>query len=255
MPDGSPTRSASAEVCGSAPVLALRFQRLLITPSAPASATLLTYDDQATFLAATGASDATGALPALGERDDAVTPGSSATTVGAVTFHATRWFMGAVSGVVGSDWTTRLPGVDIAISVGPGGSADDSIDISFVSAVYAAGFDFSEPSLGGAVQNGCYLPCVDSTFEVTLENGNTTVGSFQFNVVDDTAAFVGVWSSLPFTSLEVREIVGRDDNEYYGRVYTGNTPAVAEPAALALVPALAGLAAVGKPRRRTPRES
>jgi hypothetical protein len=224
------------------------------TAVSPAHAALLTYSDQATFLAATGATDATGPLPNLGLRDDTVTPGSSTTTVGSVTFHAARWAMGDDGFVIGGDWTTLLPGVDIAISDGPGGSPDESIDITFASAVYSAGFDFSEPSLDGIVQNGCYTACVDSTFEVTLKDGATTVGSFQFNAADDTAAFVGVWSDVAFTALEVREIVGTDDDEFYGRVYTGNTPAVPEPATLALlVPALAGLAHLGN--RRARRES
>jgi len=221
--------------------------------SAGAHAALLTYSDQATFLAATGATDATGPLPDLGLRDDGVVPGSSTTPVGSATFYAARWVMGA-DGVAGFDWTTLLPGHDIAISDSATGGADESLDVSFTSLVYSAGFDFSEPSLDGNVQDGCYATCVDSTFEVTLKNGAATVGSFQFNAADDTAAFVGVWSSVAFDKLEIREIVGTDDDEFYGRFFTGDVALAPEPAVLLLLgPGLAGLAAMGRARRRAGR--
>lgn len=202
----------------------------------PTQAAIMTFSDRATFLAATGATDATGPLPDLGTRDSSEIPNSSTTTVGTVTFFAPRWFMGTLGNpsVVGGDWTTLLPGNDIAISDGTGnnptGAGDDGIDVTFASPVFSAGFDFSESSLPGVVQDGCYTtPCVTSTFLVTLKNGSVTVGSFSFDAPDDVAAFVGVWSSVEFTHMEIRETTGTDDDEFYGHFYTGTTPAPPAP--------------------------
>jgi len=218
---------------------------LTVTSATSSAAAIITFSDRATFLAVTGASDATGALPNLGVRDDNVVAGTSSATVGSATYTAVRWFMGAAGfpAVVGLDWTTLLPGHDIAITQGVAGP-DDSLDISFASPVFSAGFDFSESGLDGFVQNGCYVSCVDSTFEVTLRNGAASIGSFLFNAPNDVAAFVGVWSAASFTKLEVRELVGSDDNEYYGRVYTGARPALDVPEASTLALFVFGLVGV-----------
>lgn len=74
---------------------------------------------------------------------------------------------------------------------------------------------------------GCNTtPCIDSTFTVTLFNGVTGVGSFDFNAPNDVAAFVGVASSSAFNRMTIREVAGSDDNEYYGHFYTSDVNAV-----------------------------
>jgi hypothetical protein len=220
----------------------MAFTVLVGLSASRANASIITFLDRATFLTTTGASDATGALPDLGIRDSGVIPGSSTTTVGSVTVFAPRWSMGAGGNpsVVGLDWTTYLPGNDIAVSDGtgndPSGFGDDGIDVTFAGPVFSAGFDFVEPSLDGGVQNGCYATCVDSTFLVTLKNGASTVNAFSFNAPDDVAAFVGVWSTAAFDGLEIRETTGTDDDEFYGHFYTGTRPAPApEPSATFLL--------------------
>ena len=181
-----------------------------------------TFDDKTEFLNATGATDATGPiLPAMGFGNH------GSVTIGSVDFVITRFAI--------VDWSARLPDLEIVISDGVNNLPNESIDAVFAAPVFSAGFDFVEvendPNLNGSF--------VDSTFEVTLRNGATSVGSFTFNAPNDTAAFVGVWSETAFDRLEIRETVGTDDNEFYGRFFTGAT-ALPEPSTLAVL-ALGGL--------------
>jgi hypothetical protein len=218
-----------------------------------ADAAIMTFTDRAAFLAATGATDATGPLPDSGATT------TNPQTVGTVTFStptapAPVLFIGT-AGILGlSDWTTLNPGPDIAISDA------ENLNTLFAAPVFSAGFDFVEPSAGGSTTDTCFLPaCTDSTFQVALRNGATLVDSFTFNASDDVLAFVGVWSSALFDGLEIREIltVLSADNEYFGRVYTGTTElpvgprAVPEPATIVLVGVgFIGAAVISLKRRR-----
>jgi hypothetical protein len=187
-----------------------------------AQAAITTFvDDKAAFLAATGASSATEPLPNIGS--------GCGRTVEDVTFICLsgslrdRVFIGA-AGVVGvGDWYDGTTGNDVAIN------DFENMDVAFAGAVYSMGFDFVEPdatmpSWGGSP--------VDSTFEVTLKDGPTTVGTFQFNAPDDVITFVGVWSDTAFNRVEIREISGGIDDEYFGEFYTGTTPWAAPPPVL-----------------------
>ena len=93
---------------------------------------------------------------------------------------------------------------------------------------------------------------VDSTFEVTLMNTSTAtaINSFTFNADDNVAYFVGAWTDTAFDAVEIREIIGSNDNEFFGQFYTGTTP-VPEPATMLLLASgLAGLAAFRKGFRK-----
>lgn len=203
----------------------------------PAAASTSTFGDRTSFLLATTSANATGAFP--------VASGPYAVlTIGSVTFQAPRWFV--------VDFSTLLPGKEIAISDGAGdtgGVVNDGIDAQFAAPVYAAGFDFHEPTAPGVALDGCNVAtCVDSQFEVRLFSGATHVATLPWLPPDDSASFFGVWSSVPFDRMLIRETVGTDDNEFYGHFYTGNTAPVPEPAPWALLSA--GLLGAAFWRRR-----
>ena len=112
--------------------------------------------------------------------------------------------------------------------------------------MYSLGFDMVEPSFSGW-NGGCgNAVWVDSTFTVTLLNSaSAAVGTFTFNAPNDVAAFIGVSSTVPFSTVQVHETTGGIKNEYFGPVYTSAaaTLAVPEPGTNALL--LAGVAAMG----------
>lgn len=56
--------------------------------------------------------------------------------------------------------------------------------------------------------------------------------SFTFNAPNDTAAFVSVAGDEFFDRLDIRETIGGNENDFYGRVYTC-VSAVTEPSPLA----------------------
>jgi hypothetical protein len=185
--------------------------------------------DKTTFLTDTGATSI-GAVPNLGNVGNTV-----ATTIGTTEFKSASGslYMGGSTILSGlgfnSDWTSLIPLNSMAIS------NVESLDVTFDSSVYSAGFDFVEPScnrsecsgeqagdIGTNVNNGF----VDSEFTVTLKLGLTTVDTFTFNAQNDVATFVGVTSDSPFDKMEIRETTGASENEYFGEFYTSSLPPV-----------------------------
>jgi len=199
------------------------------------ASTIVTFSDQATFLAATGATCASCPMPDLGFGVPAGTP----VVVNAVTFTSVspsgNLFIGGTGvGVPNNDWTSLIAGNDIAIS-GP-----SNLDVGLTAPVFSFGFQFHEPTCNNTnTGNNCGLGVlgqveigtavttgneVDSTFTVTLKNGVNTVASFQFNAPDDVASFVGVQSDMSFDKVEIRETVGGDEDEHFGEFFTGTVP-------------------------------
>ena len=164
--------------------------------------------DKNAFLAATAA-EAVAPLENVG-----FLPYQYTTTDGRVTISA-NMFVGALpgDGVVDDDWTLRLPGPDVAIN------GVENLDYLLAEPAYAFGFDFVEPEFDPNV----FAAFVDSTFTVTLKLGSAVVGTFDFNAPEDTASFVGIASAAPFDRVEIRETNGSYDNEFFGRMYIGNT--------------------------------
>jgi uncharacterized repeat protein (TIGR03803 family) len=185
-----------------------------------ADAALCQVDDQAMFLAATGATAATGTdangnplpLPDLGEvRREVV-------TVGDVTLHSPQMFVGTGGDlrVVNGDWSTLLPGPDIALA-GPG--PVKRLVMRFAQPVYAAGFDYVEPQTGPNVGRRFS----DATFAVTLRRGREVIAETSFNAPNDVAAFVGLWADVAFDRLELRTLSGAG-TKLLGKVYAGFIP-------------------------------
>lgn len=189
-----------------------------------ANAEVVMYLDSLSFFVASGATDATGALPDLGAPTNL-----DSITLGSVTIQAPRFGI--------SDWDPNLPGAEIAISAGAGSAGggfwNEGIDVFFAAPVFSAGFDFLEPDYDDTnVGLGCNTDCVDSTFEITLLSGATELATFTFLPTDGVASFFGVWSDTAFDGLRIRETIGTNDNEYYGRFYTGSAALVPVPGAV-----------------------
>lgn len=191
--------------------MAMTVCAVLLAAQAQASPILFTYTDEATFLAETGAASATGAYPDLG------TGTPQPVTIGSITFSSPPPSSVAV-GVAGHgipDWTSYLPGNEIAIN------DIEHLDIVASGPVFAMGFQFVEPSIGGTTTDTCFVAqCTDSTFAVILMNGAITLDAIPFNAPDDQAAFFGVWAPYAFDRMVIREVVGSLDDEFWGQVYT-----------------------------------
>lgn len=212
-----------------------------------AQAALTMFSDKSTFLAATGATSATGPLPLLGI--------VSAAKVGSITISNTSGSsdpsIALAFGIIGSPnpedfLTPLLPGIDLAV----GGFED--LNIVSDTPIFSFGFDFAEHMTTRSEEGslcGVALGCVDSNFTVSLLLGSSPVGSFSFNAPNDVASFTGVSSTAAFNRVEIREsrTQGGIENDYFGQFYSGGQ-SVPEPASLTLmVIGLISLATKRKP--------
>ena len=112
------------------------------------------------------------------------------------------------------------------------------------------GMDLQEPT-STAILNGCNFACTESTFEATIFSGATNLGSVSFEPANDTLSFFGISSQIAFDKIEIREIVGTADNEFFGNFVTSSTALATPiplPAGLPLL--LAGLGGFGLLARR-----
>ncbi len=218
---------------------------VLATASLPAIADTSIFSDKGTFLSASGATAASGAYMDVGRvPGDTLSVGSLTITLGA---GASQLFSGTggTSGAVNADWTTLLPGADLAIG-GP-----ENLDIALVAPVFSFGYDIVEPEFGPNIN----APFVDSSFTVTLSLAGTTVASFSFNPANDTAAFIGIWSDSPFDRVSIVETtpLSGGENEFYGRFFTGTIalppPPIPEPGTWAMLAGGLGLLALLRRRR------
>lgn len=168
-------------------------------PKIARAATLTVYSDKATFLMATSA-QTLDPFPDLGAADIVKL------SQGNLTFTPTL-----ESSLNFREFTSLLSGVDLAIN------GVEDLNIDFTHPINSFGFDFVDSSRPFDPRY------VNSLFRTSLLRGGLSVGTFNFQRPYDVAAFVGVISDRWFDRVEIREIVGGIDDEYYGHFYTGNS--------------------------------
>ena len=219
---------------------------ILAPPSSQAA--LVTFTDETSFLLATGAT----AEPAI--PNDGLVP--TPQTLGNLTFTlgpgATQLFFGTAGGIPGvpGDWSSLIPGNDIAIS------GVENLNIDLAETMVALGFQFHEPGINNSRgTDGCFVaptPCTDSTFQVSLFDGATPVGATTFNAPDDVLSFFGVLTdgSMAFNRVEILELNDTIDDEFFGQFYTSRLPSVDAPEPTTLLLMGLGLAGLGFARRR-----
>ena len=197
------------------------------------------YTDKIEFLNTTFAESVSGSLPG------AEFPIHGSRTVGDVTITSGRWGF--------DDRTSVLEGTEIVISNGLHNDMSENLDIELANSSVAFGFDIYEVSDDSSF-NGTF---VDSVFSVSLFDGNNLVNSFEVNAPDNVASFFGFVADSSFDSVEIREIIGNNDNEYFGQLYASeqmqfnviNTVVVPSPVASGMgIALLSGLVVVRKRR-------
>lgn len=167
-------------------------------------------DDKAGFLAATGATSATGPLPDTGSTQ------YTTNTIGDLTFSSS-------SGFFFDDFTSKLPGAEIGIN------GADSLSIDIASTVAAFGFDWHD------------LNTTDGTFTATLLLDLVPLTTFSFATsAPDTGTFIGWLSDEPFNRVEILEVQTVNRNETYGEFFTAAPVFIPEPSTLTLAGLLLG---------------
>lgn len=180
-----------------------------VLAASTAHANISVFNNQATFLADTGAISATGPLPSLPSPLDSA-------HIGSVTFSGVdgwKIWVGGLESYNPADWTTLLQGNEIAVN------SMENLNVVFDATVFSAGFQFAEPGLASPSSPYAHpagYPYADSTFTITLKLGASVVDIFTFNAPDETGSFVGVWSDTAFDRMEIRETSGAIEDDYFG---------------------------------------
>ena len=183
-----------------------------------ADAALITYSSKGSFLADTGASSATGALPEAG----AVGPGF---TVGSVSFTTLsgQLFMGTggLFPTQVTDWSASLPGSDIAIS------GVESFQVDLAAPVYLAGLrllraERLQHRLSGHRR---LLRCV---FRLNLPGdlfpGRRARRIFHLQRARRHGGLRRGLVRLAFDRVEITDLTTTIDDDYWGDFYTADHP-------------------------------
>lgn len=122
---------------------------------------------------------------------------------------------GGISSLFFGEWPADFPGDnDIELAL----NDFENLDIlSLVGPVYAMGIEFDDAS-GGPTP---------SEFTVrALDEDGQAVATFVVATPGDPADnFIGIWSAVPFVTLEIREASDANENEFFGAVFTSLDPA------------------------------
>jgi hypothetical protein len=227
---------------------------------ASAQAVVITFSDQAEFVAATDSALQT--LPNVPFRSGLDTPpGAYSTGIPGQLSIAAATPSGLNTLAAGASLTSfDLDPTDNFI--GKSGKEEYNIVSLAAFTMYAFAFTVYEPT-GSQLLNGCNSTCTESEFSIRLLSGTSTLLTEILRPANDAFDFLGFWSSERITRVEIRETAVDPtkagllaDNEFFGHFYTGTTQyvpepppaAVPEPTTLAL--SLLGLGFVGAARRR-----
>ncbi|MBN8644881.1 MAG: hypothetical protein J0L61_06510 [Planctomycetes bacterium] len=191
-----------------------------LSVASTASAAFVEYSDLASFIADTSATSASGSLALPHSAPD-------------FTWGSVRVTIPSGSTMALGEWTSRLD-AEFAIS------GSENVNYDFAAPVFAAGFRFVEPQFDPNVN----APFSESTFRVTLLNAGSAVHTFDVTRPNDVATFIGIAGDAAFDRMEVREIAGGVENEFFGEVFT----AIPAPGAASL--ALTGVLLNNRRRRR-----
>lgn len=207
----------------------------LIILSGQAHAGIITiYDNKASFTSLAGAESLTGPIPNSGNV-------GSTETLGDVTFSTTAFSTSTDIIFGGENWSTLIPGNEIAIS----GSENLDISINLGFDVTSFGFDFHEPSNTNQLTDGTNTPFFhDSLFTIELFDDALLVDSTTFDPDNDTLLFFGLTSDMGFDGVRITESLANDtfsggidksnDNEFFGEFYAAPVD-VPEPSTLLLM--------------------
>jgi hypothetical protein len=181
--------------------------------TARSEAIVITFTDQATFVAQTGSHLLT--MPNVSANNFTIT--------GEATFDNFT-VGGLITGPQVEATYFNIPATPNYLAK----SGTESFDVVPVAGTYALGFSIYEPT-SSVLLNGCNATCVDSTFVVTLLSGAASLLAHTLQPADQAFSFVGFWSSDPITSVQIRETVGGIDNEFFGDFYRGTAQQGAQP--------------------------
>lgn len=99
------------------------------------------------------------------------------------------------------------------------GFNDEKFDFLLGEDTQSFGIEMYEP-MGDNTTTGCNAVCVQSTFKFELYNDGVLVDdTVTYSPPDNQDAFFGFWSPKKFDEVRIREIVGTNDNEFFGRFY------------------------------------